>query len=827
MDFKERMEQMRRDMERRRQEMNQRMEGYRSQFGGGLYSHNDSRDVVTGTDNIQDDHSVSAPHSTEDDPCSNMQSSSPLLHHPGLEDESETKLGMFERMYPDYCRETKSFSFESFGYSDIDFSPLISLLAGIGEIELYESLHGISEGISSIPLDKRKATYGDFIRLIKDERCRKYLARHLEDIDTDVVVKQLQSIRMMRNSANHKGVITKDLFNKFFNKYYTPFFNETLPELIRLKRKDSPKYSGEVSFYDGQNIGPSKMGVCKTDEEYGAFLDSLFSIHSRKESAKPARTRLCVIWTNTKKLAVKYLTQEHAGCQNFIRSYFAELKVPGITYVLFDAAEPEFEKYIQTDDNWQNHHVMLQKFRDSILGTFGIDYPVSLYIIGGDDVIPMPKVGNPVSYSLHALGGMVLEDVIEVDWLYSFPKKCVNLDVDGCVSVNELSFATPNFYVSRLPLESGLMESDLESDICGYFAKAIPYLESEIVVEKVGAVAMETCRVIMDNTIKGFPRCDLKQFAGDYRFNDFFTSPKIVLDNSENEGIVQEYAATISDCDMLTFDLHGGPQPGNPDYCGESAGEKKLFPKAFSKDILSGSNVKIIVPISCWGARFIGYRRDNSMLLYSMYNTDTLLFMGSCRIAYGSKDECGPELRYGSWLMRLFMQNLLTGIPAGEALYRAKVDYLTNHSEGKVHDFLTVQQFNLFGDPMLKVKPCLSINRIDSQPISGIALPDFSWCDYKYNERCIYEKTSGTVSVLDRVRNLVDVNLDDIRQRMNDVLYKHYNIAPENLRRITRYVTGKGDIGMRFVYSQDGAYPASVMAYSDEHGNLKDIVYTF
>lgn len=810
-------------MERRRLEMNQRIGSFRSSLNAlGLQSQNNIDNETSESDLISSSPSNSGQGCQDDD----QRSSSPLRHHTGLEDESETKLAMFERLYPSYDYDSKTSSFDSFGYSDVDFSPLINLLSGIGEIELYEALHRIYSELYSTPLDKEKSVYGDYIRLFKDERVRKYLNRYLNDID--VVTKQLKSIRMMRNSANHKGIITKDLFNKFFHNHYVPFFNDTIPALIQLKKKTHSK-SLENSTYSDKHCFP-KSAVCKTDDEYGKMLDSLFASYKTKDQVEEKKLNICIVWTNTKKLTVKYNAREHAGCQDFIKAFIANFKVPGINYILFDAADPAFEKYIMTDDSWQGHHAMLQKFRDSVLGGLGIDYPVSLFIIGGDDVIPMPEVSNPVSYSIHAIGGMVLENKIEVDWLYSFPKKFVNLDVDGCVSVNDLSLASPMFYVSRLPLESGLMETDLEADICGYFAKAKPFLDNDISVEKVGAVAMETCKIIMDNTIKGFPRCDLKKFEDAYQFNNSFVSPKIILEDngsSVDRSVINKYVDTIRECDMITFDLHGGPQPGNPDYSGESADGEKKFPKAFSKSILSGAKTKIIVPISCWGARFIGYRRDNSMLLYSMYNTGALLFMGSCRIAYGSKDERGPELRFGSWIMRLFMKNLLTGIPAGEALYRAKVEYLTNHSEGTVHDFLTVQQFNLFGDPMLRVKPCLSIRQNDLDSNVGLSLPDFSWSDYKYSERCIYEKASGSGSVLDRVRTLVDANLDDIRSRMNEILYKYYKIPPENLQRITRYITGKGNMGMRFVYSQDGDYPASLMAYSDASGNLKDVIYTF
>ncbi len=790
MDFKDRMEQMKRDMERHRQEINDRINKYR---------------------HLSSDEETIIPVAPEPNPDVTKQSN-PLLHHEGLEDESETKLGMFERIYPTYSINYKPVTFESFGYSDIDFSPLINLLAGIVEIELYASLRYMFQSLL------KESTYGTYISLITENKS--CLSRHLGD--TDRFISQLRIIKRMRNSANHKGVVTDRIFYKFFKNCYVPFFNETVPYLIRLKKR----YQNNKHMHETDTCHAA-MASCKSFEEYRKMLDSLFSVLVIPVKPEKDNNNLCIIWTNTRKLAVKNCTEERSDYQDVLRMFFNGINISGIQYVLFDAADPKFEKYIYNDDSWQAHHTMLQRFKDGVLSAIGIKHTVPLFIIGGDDVIPMPKVSNPVSHSVYALSGKVLENMIDVDWLYSFPKKCVNIDDAGCISVNDLSLATPSFFVSRLPIESGLAETDIIEDLNRYFSKTAPYLESGIQVKKVGAVAMETCRMLMENTIKGFPQCDLRQFDENYKFKSSFTSPLIKLDDDEiHTSVMNDYKTVIRDCDMVTFDLHGSPSPNSPSYMGESSGDEKIYPTAFSPDLLNGSKVKIMVPISCWGARFIGYRRDNSMMLHSLHNTGVVLFMGSCRTTYGSNDERGAELRYGSWIMRLFMQNLLKGIPAGEALYRAKTEYLTKYSEGKVHDFLTVQQFNLFGDPMLRVDPCISFDRTENSS-DGLILPDFTWNDYSYREKSIYEMPFEPMSVLDRVRSLVDTNINDIKNRINDLLYRQYNIQPENLQRIARFVTGNGNKGLRFVYSSKGMCPATVMAYSDEDGNLTDIVYTF
>ncbi len=788
MDFKERMEQMRRDMERRRQEMDARMADFRTRVGA--------------TTPVGRNNPPSPPQSTEN--------TEPLLkHHPGLEDESETKLGMFERLYAAYPGAQAS-TVGSFGYSDMDFSPIVNLLASIGEIELYASLRPVSALNMSDPLRKNKSMYWDFLRVLKDRRCKEFLTPYLGNVRA--VSKQVNIIRSMRNRANHKEVLTSSDFNDFFTKCYVPFFNEVLPALIPLKKLP-------------ENRPPRK------------------TLSEPASKVEKTSGRICVLWTDSEKLALKYygkiVGRGETGPVNLaeiirgqLLGFMREAAQPGVAYFLIDLSLPEWSGLIDRQRSWQSCHAVLGAFRKSAAAGHGVTGPMSLFIIGGDDVVPMPKVRNPLDDEIKSANRLdVLEAEIEVDWLYAFPEKNIRVDSGGYLDPEALSGAETAFYVSRLPLESGMMETTFEDDILRYLRRSLDGLRNKIEIGKVGAVTMERCRRVMELMTAGFPLNDISRFPQSCRFGNSFVSPDISLAKGAiDEDVAFAYLNAVKDCGILTFVLHGAPGPNAPYYIGESLEGTQHV--AFVPGHLDGSGPKIIVPICCWGARFIGYRRENSMLLTALYSSETLLFMGSCRSAFAPFDPETPDkqpvIGCAQRLMRLFMQNVMAGYPAGEALQRAKIKFLTHYSEGKPYDLLTVQEFNLFGDPMLTAVPCMSSESLDAEiSITPTGLPDFSMCDYKYSEDTVFEASEGEVSILEKVRGLVDGNLEVIRSRMNDVLYRHYNIHPDNLRKITRYRTGKGRSGMRFVYARKSAYPCTVYAFSDENGNLKELVRTF
>lgn len=189
-----------------------------------------------------------------------------------------------------------------------------------------------------------------------------------------------------------------------------------------------------------------------------------------------------------------------------------------------------------------------------------------------------------------------------------------------------------------------------------------------------------------------------------------------------------------------------------------------------------------------------------------------------------------PQPRYAEILIRLFMQLLLKGMRAGEALSLAKINYLKYYAEGNMADILTVQQFNLFGDPMLRVIPVGSTDNMIQDFPSGIAtaIPPIEIEHMYYDKQDAFrDDWGGNIGLLQRVRGFVDSNLAYIRDTINKQLYQQYNIAPSTLRRITGYRDSHGTRGFRFIYTNDGDIPATVTAFADSKGRLLRVLHSF
>lgn len=145
-----------------------------------------------------------------------------------------------------------------------------------------------------------------------------------------------------------------------------------------------------------------------------------------------------------------------------------------------------------------------------------------------------------------------------------------------------------------------------------------------------------------------------------------------------------------------------------------------------------------------------------------------------------------------------------------------------------LHPYLltTVQEFNLFGDPMFRLAPTMSTEKYGIGRADEIL--DLENKDVVVDTKVIYRKDAGKPSILDRVRNLVDSNLNSIRSRLNDMLYKQYNIEGRDLSIISRYTTKNGREGMNFVYKHESDFVTSyTIARTDSEGNLEDVIQSF
>ncbi|MCM1518085.1 MAG: C25 family cysteine peptidase [Pseudoflavonifractor sp.] len=812
MDHSERMARMREEMERRRRELEERLGAIRDNAG-----------------RISPEYRRQSTGEKSATPTNGTTRQLPLLkRHDGLEDETETKIGMFDRLY-----ESQYMRFETaahtFGYDTIDYAPLINPLVCLVEIELDKALSPIAR--------KRNINYrrmfGDFITILRNDSCRRLLSGKINDLGK--AIESVEAIQRMRNSVSHKGVIDRDAFLTFYNGCYLPFFNETLPQFIELKHSWSKSsFGNENVVYDHQSISQSRLFDNRGDN-----------------SATPPF--IAVILTDTEQLSIKYFRDINIGGVNgpavitrrLLEPYVESAAHIGLQYLLLDAANPDYGRYLDKERGWQSWLEMLDRFRLAHLSD--VTACVGLFIIGGDDVVPMPRLRSPISNAVtDSTKTEVLESTIEADWIYGFDKSHITLDEEGHLDFDRLSGAKVHFHVGRLPLESGLMASDYEDDIRGYLVRSLGALHNGISVSRVGAVGCRTCRIITTKVVDGFPQLRIDDMDERYRQGNAFISPQLRLDLDEDSPdlpAVVTYINRIKECDIVTTVLHGGPAPTMPTFCGEQRSMDGIEqPTAFAPFMYDGARVKIMVPVCCWGARFIGYQRNCSSLLSAFLDHEVLLYMGSCRTVYGQFDinfmdadgniVAEPYLQWGEWLVRLFMQRLMEGYPAGLALVLAKNDYLAQHSTGTPEDMLTVLQFNLFGDPMLYVIPEDAPSAFGNRPATLRA--DMETPLYVRNTNFSYHETevdnpglTGHKSILERIRSLVDRNLDDITHRLGDMVYRQYGIDPRTLRHIARYTAGRGEHGLRFEYSEDGNCPSITSVYTDPQGNIRRIARSF
>ncbi|MFN2299171.1 MAG: hypothetical protein ACK2UB_10005 [Anaerolineales bacterium] len=153
------------------------------------------------------------------------------------------------------------------------------------------------------------------------------------------------------------------------------------------------------------------------------------------------------------------------------------------------------------------------------------------------------------------------------------------------------------------------------------------------------------------------------------------------------------------------FNLHGlehGPQ-----WLGQREAKAKApveveFPIALLPAQISGAQSvpPVVFTEACYGANILHKGIDDSICLEFLAN-GTRALAGSTKICYGA---AASPLIAADLLARLFLQNCLSGIPAGESLRLAKLAFTEemNRRQGFLdpEDQKTLTSFILLGDPM-------------------------------------------------------------------------------------------------------------------------------
>lgn len=153
------------------------------------------------------------------------------------------------------------------------------------------------------------------------------------------------------------------------------------------------------------------------------------------------------------------------------------------------------------------------------------------------------------------------------------------------------------------------------------------------------------------------------------------------------------------------FNLHGLEDA--PEWFGQrdplrDKRSKEEFPVALTPaDVVNGGRApKVVFTEACYGANVIGKSASNALSLKFLASGSHAV-VGSTKISYGS---VSPPLIAADLIGRLFWDQLKSGLPAGEALRRAKLKFATemHRRQGFLdgEDQKTLISFVLYGDPL-------------------------------------------------------------------------------------------------------------------------------
>ena len=449
--------------------------------------------------------------------------------------------------------------------------------------------------------------------------------------------------------------------------------------------------------------------------------------------------------------------------------------------------------------------------------TAGAD--LHLFIIGGDDVIPIPRVEDPWPYG---------SEQIPTDTCYAFEGTYIVDLLDNRDSDFTVGCARNN--VARMPLEDGKLSTDIRSDLGAYFNISGMYGDGI----SVGNVLMISNRDWIPASCTMTQHLPLLYNNDDPELirNGMYISPKLLTQDAESLGI---YCKSLDNADMLMFNLHGADAKGMCGFYSEA--------EAFNPSLLSHGKARVFNTVACFGARYAGYERNDSMLLSALYGGGVLLYTGSLvsvpMFSNGETDEVrelilnpgtGSEV-----LMRLYPLYQFKGITGGKAMLQAKCDYfnMCRNIEDDCFSMSTALMFCLYGNPMLHVRRCdhviESALRNDAMPPAAVKADGMPL--RKTMRQRLLKKDMNSQSLIDQIRGYVDDNLNAIRTMVEQHLYRQLGLNPQTLDSIDQFsrptINGNYEMGYSFNYHDPNRqYGADTFVEVDAKGKTKRIYTT-
>lgn len=478
-----------------------------------------------------------------------------------------------------------------------------------------------------------------------------------------------------------------------------------------------------------------------------------------------------VILSNTQAVG-RLLGVQQSEVQDVLNSYVSQCS-SYINWVLIDAADSMYDDYDKSD--WLSYASILNDYYIG-LGLQNVSN-CPLFIIGDENVIPMPTVENPRRTSGR--------EYLYSDMLYCF-------DFQNGFKLVTLVKDKPRFAVGRLPLTDDFALENFQD----YLGDCLTFSQTGIPVRGAVMTTTESWLRASKEMMRDIPVASLLE---DYvPLNErMIVSPTL---DTEYQEMYDGYVHELKKVDCLVCNLHGSPTHGEPYFIGQGR-DSNVYTIATQPSMLEQTCPRIFNTVACYGARYTGYSLDDSMLLTAMVY-GTMIYCGACDIALGGSDEYGnPREGNSELMMKLYTIYLHKGMPAGMALLKAKQDYYrTCHNEdGDTEAMYTILEFNLFGCPILSMQPKLSN---EYQPILlGNRITQKQAVTYHPKiAKPIRNSAYQADDIHAYVRGLVDDNLSVIRQTVEKEVYQRLGLGRENLNVVYALMLDSKDFGYQFVY---------------------------
>ena len=519
-----------------------------------------------------------------------------------------------------------------------------------------------------------------------------------------------------------------------------------------------------------------------------------------------------IILTNVFLLARKFNVSEN-DVRSSLQHFIQEKEIFGVHYRLADVSYYTyykknilgFSKKLCMKEQvslWTCMDVLMDIHDEEVEGK----KPMSqyLFIIGGDDVIPMPCVRHYASDCPDA--------TIDTDILYAYPygEKALTMLEEGV-----LFECSPQFMVGRLPIE----EDTSMEDWCNYLERALNCSRG---IPVKGAYAQcdpnwkNVSAVVADSLIENDWLMNLDGYLpDDYYYQRLILSPRI------DAGSVEQVFRT--DASLYYYNLHGSDALEERAYFGRTVSKLMDFPVLYPEHMCTCVSPNIVVCEACYGARFIGLDKWHSMLLASLYSR-TLLYVGSSRVAWGAEDPhfmTGYEVlvpQCADVIAHTFIDKVMRGHSSGEAMLLARMRLL--EMDYTPHSLASVVEFNLFGDPSLGME-------VSMREVFDISACKMARKSYVMQKMEAFDDKSHN-SPLQQVRQAVDNNIRQIHLEISNYLYRFYGIEPRTSCNVCRleYLDGRRELNFVYKVSSDGIVPMEYVVRTTEEGKVKSVIVT-